>query len=140
MAGPDRMAIEEVVRKVLVDEHADGLRESVAWLARELMKVVTIPSSFRAHLLWEMTSSSEPRASTSRALHRGPAVLRQPIVNQPATSGGRSRGSSTANRRNWVICRVFRTVGRRFELRTFCVLREWRPTRRKCGFAGLSKH
>jgi hypothetical protein len=131
------MAIEEVVRKVLVDEHADGLRESVAWLARELTKVVTIPPSFRAHLLWEMTSSSEPRASTSRALHR--AVLRQPIVNQPATSGGRSRGSSTANRRNWAICRVFRTVGRRFELRTFCVLQEWHPTRRKCRFAGLSK-
>jgi hypothetical protein len=40
MAGADRMAIEEVVRKVLVDEHADGLRESVAWLARALMKVV----------------------------------------------------------------------------------------------------
>jgi hypothetical protein len=27
------MAIEEVVRKVLVDEHADVLRESVRWLA-----------------------------------------------------------------------------------------------------------
>ena len=24
MAGPDRMTIEEVVRKVLLDEHADG--------------------------------------------------------------------------------------------------------------------
>ena len=33
MAGADRMAIEEVVRKVLVDEHADVLRESVRWLA-----------------------------------------------------------------------------------------------------------
>jgi hypothetical protein len=39
MAGADRMAIEEVVRKVLVDEHADVLRESVAWLARQLMEV-----------------------------------------------------------------------------------------------------
>jgi putative transposase len=39
MAGADRMAIEEVVRKVLVDEHADVLRESVEWLARELMEV-----------------------------------------------------------------------------------------------------
>jgi putative transposase len=29
MAGADRMAIEEVVRRVLVDEHADVLRESV---------------------------------------------------------------------------------------------------------------
>jgi transposase-like protein len=33
------MAIEEVVRKVLVDEHADVLRESVEWLARQLMEV-----------------------------------------------------------------------------------------------------
>ena len=29
MAGADRMQVEEVVRKVLVDEHADVLRESV---------------------------------------------------------------------------------------------------------------
>ena len=39
MAGADRMAVEEVVRKVLVDEHADVLRESVEWLARQLMEV-----------------------------------------------------------------------------------------------------
>src|SRR4029079_5474238 len=39
MAGADRMAIEEVVRKVLVDEHADVLRESVRWLAQQLMEV-----------------------------------------------------------------------------------------------------
>jgi putative transposase len=39
MAGADRMAIEEVVRKVLVDEHADVLRESVRWLAERLMEV-----------------------------------------------------------------------------------------------------
>jgi len=34
MAGADRLQVEEVVRKVLVDEHAD-VRESVRWLARE---------------------------------------------------------------------------------------------------------
>ena len=39
MAGADRMAIEEVVGKVLVDEHADVLRESVRWLAEQLMEV-----------------------------------------------------------------------------------------------------
>ena len=39
MAGADRMAIEEVVRKVLVDEHADVLRESVRWLVAQLMEV-----------------------------------------------------------------------------------------------------
>ena len=39
MAGPDRMTTEEVVRKVLLDEHADVLRESLKLVARELMEV-----------------------------------------------------------------------------------------------------
>ena len=38
MAGPERMTIEEVVRKVLRDEHADVIRESVKTIARELME------------------------------------------------------------------------------------------------------
>src|SRR3954468_8533440 len=38
MAGADRMAIEEVVRKVLRDEHADVIRESVTTIAREIME------------------------------------------------------------------------------------------------------
>ena len=38
MAGQDRMTIEEVVRKVLRDEHADVIRESVRAVARELME------------------------------------------------------------------------------------------------------
>jgi putative transposase len=33
------MAVEEVVRKVLVDEHADVLRESLRWLVARLMEV-----------------------------------------------------------------------------------------------------
>src|SRR5918999_4733611 len=39
MAGRDRMTIEEVVRQVLRDEHADVIRESVKAVARELMEV-----------------------------------------------------------------------------------------------------
>src|SRR3954452_20097228 len=39
MAGQDRMTIEEVVRKVLRDEHADVIRESVKTVAREIMEV-----------------------------------------------------------------------------------------------------
>ena len=39
MAGPDRMTTEEVVRKVLLDERADVLRESLKLLVRELMEV-----------------------------------------------------------------------------------------------------
>ena len=42
MAGADRMAIEEVVRKVLVDEHADVLRESVRWLVQQLMEAEVV--------------------------------------------------------------------------------------------------
>jgi putative transposase len=38
MAGLERMTIEEVVRKVLRDEHADVIRESVRAVARELME------------------------------------------------------------------------------------------------------
>jgi len=38
VAGQERMTTEEVVRKVLVDEHADVLRESLALLVRELME------------------------------------------------------------------------------------------------------
>ena len=39
MAGPDRMTTEEVVRKVLLDEHSDVLRESLKLLVRELMEL-----------------------------------------------------------------------------------------------------
>jgi putative transposase len=38
MAGLDRMTIEEVVKRVLRDEHADVIRESVRAVARELME------------------------------------------------------------------------------------------------------
>ncbi len=33
------MAIEEVVRKVLADEHGDVIRDSVRWVVQELMEV-----------------------------------------------------------------------------------------------------
>jgi hypothetical protein len=38
MAGRDRMTIEEVVRRVLRDEHGDVIRESVRTVAQELME------------------------------------------------------------------------------------------------------
>lgn len=38
MAGRDRMTIEEVVRKVLAEEHADVIRESVRAVAQEIME------------------------------------------------------------------------------------------------------
>src|SRR3954452_10829357 len=38
MAGADRMTIEEVVKKVLLDEHADVIREVVKAVAAEIME------------------------------------------------------------------------------------------------------
>src|SRR4051794_33512572 len=38
MAGAERMTIEEVVRKVLREEHGDVIRESVRLVAQELME------------------------------------------------------------------------------------------------------
>jgi putative transposase len=38
VAGVDRMTIEEVVRKVLLEDHADVVRESVRWVAGQLME------------------------------------------------------------------------------------------------------
>jgi hypothetical protein len=42
VAGADRMAIEEVVRKVLLDEHADVIREAVRAVAAELMEIEVV--------------------------------------------------------------------------------------------------
>jgi hypothetical protein len=42
MAGAERMTIEEVVREVLRDEHADVIRESVRAVAQELMEVEVV--------------------------------------------------------------------------------------------------
>jgi hypothetical protein len=42
MAGVDRRAVEEVVGRVLVDERADVLRESLRWLVARLMEVEVV--------------------------------------------------------------------------------------------------
>src|SRR3954465_13702493 len=39
MAGADRMTIEEVVKKMLLDEHADVIREAVKAVAAEMMEI-----------------------------------------------------------------------------------------------------
>ena len=39
MAGADRMTIEEVVKRVLLDEHADVVREAVKAVAAEMMEL-----------------------------------------------------------------------------------------------------
>ena len=42
MAGAERMTIEEVVRKVLLDEHADVIREAVKAVAAEMMELEVV--------------------------------------------------------------------------------------------------
>jgi hypothetical protein len=42
MAGAERMTIEEVVKQVLRDEHADVIRESVRAVAQELMEAEVV--------------------------------------------------------------------------------------------------
>ena len=39
MAGADRMTIEEVVGRVLLDQHADVIREAVKAVAGEMMEL-----------------------------------------------------------------------------------------------------
>jgi len=39
MAGADRMTIEEVVKQVLLDEHADVIREAAKAVAAEMMEL-----------------------------------------------------------------------------------------------------
>ena len=60
MAGADGMQVEEVVRRVLVDEHADVLRESVEWLARQLMEVEVC----------ELIGAERGERTEDRATHR----------------------------------------------------------------------
>jgi hypothetical protein len=42
VAGVERMTIEEVVRKVLLDEHADVIREAVMAVAAEMMELEVV--------------------------------------------------------------------------------------------------
>ena len=61
MAGANRMTIEEVVKKVLLDEHADVIREAVKAVAVELMVVEV------AHLIGAERGERWPE---DRATHR----------------------------------------------------------------------
>jgi putative transposase len=60
MAGRDRMTIEEVVRRVLREEHGDVIRESVRAVARELMEAEVS----------ELIGAERGERSEDRATHR----------------------------------------------------------------------
>ena len=60
MAGRDRMTIEEVVRQVLRDEHADVIRESVRAVAQEMMEAEVS----------ELIGAADGERTDDRATHR----------------------------------------------------------------------
>ncbi len=60
MAGQSRMTIEEVVRKVLRDEHADVIRESVRAVAQEMMQAEVA----------ELIGAAHGERTEDRATHR----------------------------------------------------------------------
>ena len=60
MAGRDRMTIEEVVRRVLREEHGDVIRESVRAVARELMEAEVC----------ELIGAEHGERTEDRATHR----------------------------------------------------------------------
>ena len=66
MAGAERMTIEEVVRKVLREEHADVIRESVRLVAQELMEAEVSELIGAAH-----GERTEDRATHRNGFDRG---------------------------------------------------------------------
>jgi putative transposase len=60
MAGAERMTIEQVVRKVLRDEHADVIRESVSAVAQEMMEAEVS----------ELIGAAHGERTEDRATHR----------------------------------------------------------------------
>ncbi|MCA1700198.1 MAG: IS256 family transposase [Actinobacteria bacterium] len=60
MAGQERMTIEEVVRRVLVEEHGDVIRESVRAVAAELMELEVS----------ELIGAERGQRTEDRATHR----------------------------------------------------------------------
>src|SRR4051812_36020803 len=101
MAGEERMTVEEVVRKVLRDEHADVIRESVKAVARELMEA-EVAELFGAEL--------GERRPNDRATHRngyrarrwdtraGEIELQIPKLRQGSSRASCSRASALSRR------------------------------------------
>jgi hypothetical protein len=68
MADADRMTIQEVVRQVLLDEHADVIREAVKSVCAELMEleVSELIGAERGERLPPGSSPSPPTRSPTR--------------------------------------------------------------------------
>ena len=82
MAGADRMTIQEVVKQVLLDEHADVIREAVKAVCAELMELEVAESN---------GAERGERRREDRATHRNGYRLSATAAGHPAL------GSSAAD-------------------------------------------
>ncbi len=97
MAGADRMAIEEVVRKVLLDEHADVVREAVKAVAAEMMELEV------AELIGAQRGERRPDQRRHLDFHqlrrdRAPTRASRRHARRAAPSGRPPRTSSSQHR------------------------------------------
>ena len=107
MAGADRMTIEEVVKQVLLDEHADVIREAVKALAGEMMELEV------SELIGAERGERRPE---DRATHRngyrarrwdtraGEVELQIPRSARATTSRASSSRAGAPSRRCWRSC------------------------------------
>src|SRR3954466_3011530 len=105
MAGAERMTIEEVVRRVLREEHGDVIRESVRAVAQELMEAEVS----------ELIGAQRGERTEDRATHRNgyrrgagtPRVrssCRSPRSGRAATSRASCSPGSDRSRRWYPSC------------------------------------
>ena len=85
MAERQRMTAEEVVAKLMSDEHADVLRESLRWMVEQLMEVEVS----------ELIGAERGERTPDRATHRN-ATGRGVGTRAPARSSCRSRSCGAA--------------------------------------------
>jgi hypothetical protein len=104
VAGADRMPVEDVVRKVLLDEHADVLREAVRAVAAELMTLEV------SELIGAARGERRPRIARRIATATGPgggtrarvrSSCRSPRSARAAISRASWRRAGAPSRRYW---------------------------------------
>jgi hypothetical protein len=118
VAGADRMTIEEVVRKVLLDEHADVIREAVKAVAAELMELevselIGADHGGGAPTRMTLPVRARPLVTPMRRGRLPAAVVAGRTVSQRTKSSHAPR-ADRMSRRTWCPC-------------AFRATRRWRP-------------
>ena len=88
MAEGHRMTAAQLADKLLADEHADVLRESVAWMAAQLMET-DVAAQIGAEL-GERTPTASP---TATGIAHGPGTPGSARSSWPSPSCGKARTS-----------------------------------------------